>query len=83
MYEASLSHFDLIILDVSAPRLESLKAVKLLRQLEEYSGQRALIVGVGEENGYDHLQELGFDGYLERPVTREKILKQLDVCETV
>ncbi len=83
MYEASLSHFDLIVLDVSAPHQESLKAAKLLRQLEEYSGQRALIVGVGEENGYDHVQGCGFDGYLERPVTRDKIIKQLDVCETV
>lgn len=81
MYEASLSHFDLIVLDVSTPQLESLKAVKLLRQLEEYSGQRALIVGVGEDSGFDSLQGSGFNGYLDRPMTKEKILKQLDVCD--
>ncbi|EKD40199.1 MAG: hypothetical protein ACD_75C00144G0008 [uncultured bacterium] len=79
MYEASLSHFDLILLDVSTPQLESLKAAKILRQLEEYSGQRALILGVGEENGFAPLQECGFDAYLARPVTQEKILKQLEV----
>lgn len=81
MYEASLSHFDLILLDVSTPQLESLKAAKILRQLEEYSGQRALILGVGEENGFAPLQEGGFDAYLARPVTEDKILKQLEVYE--
>lgn len=81
MYEASLSHFDLILLDVSTPQLESLKAAKILRQLEEYSGQRALILGVGEENGSAALQEYGFDAYLERPVTQDKILRQLEVYD--
>jgi signal transduction histidine kinase/DNA-binding response OmpR family regulator len=81
MYEASLSHFDLILLDVSTPQLESIKAAKILRQLEEYSGQRALILGVGEENGFAPLQEGGFDAYLARPVTEDKILKHLEVYE--
>ncbi len=79
MYEASLSHFDLIILDVFTPQLESLKVVKLIRQLEEYSGQRAMIIGVGDTQKVAALQDYGFDGSMVRPVTKEKILKHLDV----
>ena len=71
MYEASLSHFDLILLDVSTPQLESLKAAKILRQLEEYSGQRAFILGVGEANGLDAVKESGFDAYLARRMTQD------------
>ena len=80
MYEASLSHFDLILLDVSTPQLESLKAAKILRQLEEYSGQRAFILGIGEENDFAAVKDCGFDACLARPVTQDKIMKQLEVC---
>ncbi len=83
MYEASLSHFDLILLDVSSPQLESLKVAKLIRQLEEYSGQRAMIIGVGESQKVAELRDCGFDGTLDRPVTKNKILKHLDVLAAV
>jgi CheY-like chemotaxis protein len=82
MYEASLSHFDLIVFDLSTPQLEGLEAVKTIRQLEEYSGQRTRIFGIGEEGVYGDLLEHGFDGYIQRPVTKDKILQQLENFET-
>lgn len=83
MYEASLAHFDLIILDMTTPHLESFKVVKLLRQLEEYSGQRATILGVGESSRGVATEETGFDGTVDFPVTKEKILRHLQVLESV
>ena len=83
MYEASLSHFDLIVFDLSTPQLEGKEAVKIIRQLEEYSGQRTRIFGIGEVEVHGELQEQGLDGYIQRPVTKEKILRQLEVFETV
>ncbi len=83
MYEASLAHFDLILLDVSRPQLESPKVVQLIRQLEEYSGQRAMIIGVGETERLADLKDCGFDGTMERPVTKDNILKHLDALATV
>jgi signal transduction histidine kinase/CheY-like chemotaxis protein len=80
MYEASLSHFDLIIFDLSTPQLQGVEAVEIIRQLEAYSGRRTHIFGLGEERGDEELQP-GVDGYIARPVTREKILQQLDVFE--
>ncbi len=77
MYEASLSHFDLIVFDLSTPELEGLEAVRTIRQLEEYSGQRTSIFGTGNTVRKDLLEQ-GFDGYIERPVTKEKILHQLE-----
>jgi CheY-like chemotaxis protein len=79
MYEASLSHFDLIFLDVSMPHLESLEVAKLIRQLEEYSGQRAIIIGVDGVEKLLDLQGYGFDGAIERPVTRDKILQHTNI----
>lgn len=80
MYEASLSHFDLILFDLSTPQLEGVEAVKIIRQLEEYSGQRTRIFGVGEEMPGGELPQ-DFDGYIQRPVSKDGILRQLKVFE--
>jgi len=83
MYEASLSHFDLIIFDLSTPQLEGLDAVKIVRQLEEYSGHHTRIFGLGEEKDAGYLRKLTLDGYIERPINKDKILQQLEVLEIV
>lgn len=83
MYEASLSHFDLIVFDLSTPQLEGAKGVRIIRQLEEYSGQRTRIFGIGEELDNGELQEMGFDGCIQRPVTRDGILQQLEIFAPV
>jgi signal transduction histidine kinase/CheY-like chemotaxis protein len=77
MYEACLAHFELIIFDIDNPSLEGLEAVKTLRKLEEYSGQRARIIGLGTP-----LRELkpklsGVDSLLQRPLTREDIIREI------
>jgi CheY-like chemotaxis protein len=81
-YEASLAHFDLIVLDVSTPHLESMKVVKLIRQLEEYSGWRARIIGVGDGQQTTELQARGFDGVMERPLSKSSIKKHLKELTT-
>ncbi|MFT5699440.1 MAG: signal transduction histidine kinase/DNA-binding response OmpR family regulator [Desulforhopalus sp.] len=74
MYEASLSHFDLIILDTSSSQIGGREAVKTIRQLEQYTGQRAKILSLSEETGQEQNE---FDGTIVRPVTREKLLAHL------
>ena len=81
MYEASLSHFDLIVFDLSTTLLDGVETVKIIRQLEEFSGQRTQIFGLGEERDKGEFQKKGFDAYIERPVNKEKILQQLEVFE--
>lgn len=79
MYEASLSSFDLIVLDIAMPELESLEAVKIIRQLEEYSDQRAAIVGFGGEEDGARCLDQGVDGYIYGSLTEGKIRKQLEL----
>ena len=81
MYEASLSHFDLIVFDLSTPQLEGIETIKIIRQLEEFSGQRTQIFGLGEKRDNAELQKNGYDTYIERPVSKEKILQHLEVFE--
>lgn len=46
-YEASLSHFDIIVIDASLTVEDGVETVETIRKLEKYSGFRALILGVG------------------------------------
>ena len=42
MYEASLSHFDLILLDTEMAEVDGVETARVIRRLEEYSGRHAL-----------------------------------------
>jgi DNA-binding response OmpR family regulator len=77
MYEASLSHFDLILLDLSSLHLGGLDAAKLIRRLENYSGRRSVMLGIGGESQQVDLTGHGFDGNLLRPVTIQAAKMQL------
>lgn len=47
MYEVSLAHFDMIVVDSSLPLEDGLEMVRTIRKLEQFSGYRASIFGVG------------------------------------
>ena len=81
MGQIGVTNFDLIVFDLSTPQLEGVETIKIIRQLEEFSGQRTQIFGLGEEKDNAELQKKGFDAYIERPVSKEKILQQLEVFE--
>ncbi len=77
MYEVSLSHFDLIVFDIVSPELKNLEAVEIIRELEEYSGQRATIMGVGADVSGEECLDHGVDRYISGPLTQDKITMQL------
>lgn len=79
MYEASLSHFDMIVIDSSLPSKDGVEAVKTIRKLEEYSGCRALILGVGfaGEDGYKDYGNEGFDAFYSRDTIAEELHRRV------
>ncbi len=82
LYEASLSHFDLIILDISTLESEAMLAAKVVRKLEEFSGQHARIIGIASE-GQPYPEDNYLDGCLEKPLSEKGIIEQLEVVEKV
>lgn len=82
LYEVSLSHYDLIVLDISTLESEAILAAKMVRKLEEYSGQHARIIGVAAAGQAD-LEGSYLDGYLEKPLSAKDILEQVEVVEKV
>lgn len=79
MYEASLSYFDLIVIDSSTTSQETVETVKTIRKLEEFSGCRATILHVcledmDADNSYN---QIDIDAFLAKPDMEEKILSQV------
>ena len=71
MYEASLTHFDLILLDLDMDQLDGKETARVIRKLEEYSGRHAKIIGVSEQRLDNDLEaiyhESGVDDFISRP----------------
>jgi CheY-like chemotaxis protein len=81
MYEASLSHFDLILLDTEMAQVDGAETARVIRRLEEYSGRHALILGIGNEGLNEDLEkryrESGVDEFIRRPFTIHDIEKKV------
>lgn len=80
MYEASLSHFDLIVIDASLPAEEGIEIVKTIRRLEQFSGCRATIIGVGFSSTEDQeeLQGSGIDEFYGEPQGVEQFADRVE-----
>ncbi len=72
MYEVCVENFDLILVDIDNDNLKGIESIKIIRQLEEYSGQRAKIVALGKRKTEKNLS-LDVDNFLERPVTADAV----------
>ncbi|MEE4242111.1 MAG: response regulator [Desulfopila sp.] len=75
MYEASLAHFDMIIIDASLPVEDGRETVETIRKLEEFSGCRATILGVGFETEEDFrlYDDIAFDALFTRHTMEKEI----------
>ena len=71
LYEASLHHFDVILLDLEDELRSDGETVTAIRRLEEYSGRRSVILGIRDRarSGEAAVGEgdLGIDDILDRP----------------
>ena len=78
MYEASLAHFDLIFLDAQMPKMDAVEIAQIIRKLEQYTGQHAMMIGLGGESMEEQkCMYGGIDTCLFRPVTTEKLMEKL------
>jgi len=82
MYEASLSPFDLIILDTAMAQGDGVETAQIIRRLEEYSGRQALILGIESSDAGDELEkkyrESGVNSFIKRPIDIKELKKYID-----
>ncbi len=80
LYQASINHFDFILLDMDEPE-QGVETVEAIRRLEEYSGRHALILGIGTSAISQELltayRESGIDDFLQRPLDIALLRRQM------
>jgi DNA-binding response OmpR family regulator len=77
VYEASLSNFDLIIIDTLPSQKEGSETARTIRKLEEFSGRRATIIGIGSPDDAGQHVDSCIDDYINVPVNKEKFKEKL------
>ena len=80
LYECDKSSFDLIIMAIQMPELDGLEATKIIRTREAEIGTHALILAVTSLKAKDNKElclAAGMDGFMENPITAQKISKHL------
>jgi signal transduction histidine kinase/CheY-like chemotaxis protein len=74
-YEASLSHFDLVLLDLDSDSPEGTETVRTIRRLEAYSDRHSLIIAIKREGTtaamIDAYREGGVDRFIDSPLSAE------------
>ena len=83
VYEASLSNFDLIIIDTIPPQKDGIETARAIRRLEEFSGRRATIIGIGTRFGDDGepSADKSIDEFIDLPVSKEQFKEKLQLLK--
>ncbi len=81
MYEASISHVNLVLLDLELDPAQGAETARAIRRLEEYSGRHALILGIGASDMSDKLvkkyRDIGVDDFLQRPLDLDTLRQKM------
>ncbi len=79
LYEASLSNFDLIVIDTTPSGSEGIETSRAIRRLEEYSGRQTVIIGIGVPNTDVNRKDIDsvIDDFINIPVSREEFKEKL------
>jgi DNA-binding response OmpR family regulator len=82
MYEASLGHFDLVLLDMREEIGDLSETPRLIRQLEQYSGRRSLILGLGSniagEARLFTYRKSGVDDFIKHPPDFDELRTRIE-----
>ena len=65
--------FDLVILDLSMPRLDGLGAVRRIRRLGSPARRVPVIACSAQIDDRESLRRAGMDGFLAKPVDRDRL----------
>jgi signal transduction histidine kinase/CheY-like chemotaxis protein len=74
--------FDLVLMDISMPTMDGVEAMEKIRAVERERGEasRTPIIAVSAHamrQQVDHYLAVGFDGYVTKPVTTERLLAEI------
>lgn len=76
-------NFDLVLMDVSMPKMDGLEATKLIREREAGTGRRIAIIALTAnslEEDRDQCRAAGMDAFLVKPLQRDTLSAAIAEC---
>jgi two-component system, chemotaxis family, chemotaxis protein CheY len=77
--------YDLVCLDIMMPRVDGVKVLKTIRQLEQQNGvlpeehaKVIMVTALGETNYVQQSFELGCDAYAAKPIDIDQLVKVME-----
>jgi signal transduction histidine kinase/CheY-like chemotaxis protein len=77
VYEASLSNYDLVVIATLPFQKDGRETAQTIRKLEEFSGRRSTIIGIGSREEDGQSVKTGIDEYISVPVNKEQFKEKL------
>jgi len=84
------NHYDLVCLDIMLPKVDGVKVLKAIRDLERQKGvlpkKRVKVIIMTALIGIELIQkafDIGCEGYLPKPIDTEKLVEILRVLELI
>lgn len=82
--------YDLVCLDIMIPKVDGVKVLKTLRELEKKKGilpeRRAKVIMTTALTGSDFIKEalkIGCEGYVEKPIDIQKVIDMMRKLELI
>lgn len=69
--------FDLILMDINLPEMNGFEATLAIRQADKNVRIIAL-TGEGKEEVFDRMQQVGMDGFLQKPIDSKSLSREMD-----
>ncbi len=76
----SMKSFHLVLMDIEMPQMDGASALKVIRELEQTSGNHLIVIAmtayalIGDQDKY---LNMGFDGYLSKPLRTKDLFDEL------
>ncbi len=70
---ATSEQFDLVLSDIQLPDMNGTDLIAALRETADTVPYLVAVTAMARSDGEEHYRELGFDGYLAKPVWREDL----------
>lgn len=70
---ATSEQFDLVLSDIQLPDMNGTDLIAALRETADKVPYLVAVTAMARSDGEQHYRELGFDGYLPKPVWREDL----------
>lgn len=79
LVKASQQEYDIILMDINLPDISGVQVMRKIRRSNHNTHTRIIAYTANEDTDQQY-EKLGFDDYVSKPVSKEKLQEKLEMC---